>query len=205
MFEDDENTHKLQFFDWAYNSDMGSGDDFPLAYTQYFSADAGITYRTPMGKDVDGEQNITIEGQAVAFAGGVQYASFDSDYLTVYAELNLFPIWWNLLDHTVIWDYYGEDLICMTTASDLLIGWVNMNIAIEVYECNWSLFDVSYYGHRTAKTCWWSGYSFDDLIDYTLKEIAPTLFSTCQDETDAEVTEDVTEEVPEVIEESTIE
>ena len=144
LFGDEDNTFKLQFYDWEYTSDMGSGDDFPLTYTQYLSADAGITYRTPMGKDVDGD-NITVEGQLVAFAGGVQYVSFESDYLYVYAELNLYPMWWNLLDHTVVWKYpRNEDSICMTTASDLLIGWVNMNIDVEVYECNWSLFNVSY-------------------------------------------------------------
>ena len=105
MFGDEENTHKLQFYNWEYTSDLGSGDEFPLTYTQYHSADAGVLYQTPMGKDLDGEQQYTIEGQLVAFAGGVQYASFDSDYLYVYAELNLYPVWWNFLDHTVFWKY----------------------------------------------------------------------------------------------------
>ena len=91
----------------------------------------------------------------------------------------------------------------MSTASELLIGWVNMNIDVEVYECNWSLFDNAYHGLDT-KTCEWIEYSFDDLIDYTFMEIAPTLINTCKDETDAEVTEDATEDAPQVIEESTI-
>ncbi len=189
-------TFKLRAFEWEYTSDLGSGEEFPLSFDQYFGVDCGVSYGFPSGKDLNSEQNLSFVGEITLFAGGVQWMEFDSDYLSIYAELQFYPLWWNLLDHSVIWNYpKRDDSVCMTTVSELLLGWMNVNVEVGFYKCAWSFWTASVEDHKWY-TCDWSYSSFDDLVDYTLWTLEPTLFDTC--------TADVTEEPPVVTEETVV-
>lgn len=118
---------------------------------------------------------------------------FDTDYFSIYAELNFYPLWWDLLEHAFVWQIYNDDnSVCMTTVSEILLGWVNVNVETGFYKCAYSLFENSVYGGPWY-TCDWRYSSFDDLVDYTLWTFEPTFIDTCNPDVPEEA---VVEEVP---------
>ena len=190
--------HKLAAYEWTSTMTNDNLEN-PTTQTTTLSGDLGIQYQLPL--EIEDEYSFS---QVLSlYLGGEQSFGFVSPWLSLQANLELYPVWVEILSNSFYFN--AEDLtFCDLMEYGYEIGYVHLDVIVGFKECHAGVYDNV--GAEVTETyvCDYNYQYLLDVIETTLgsSQYTPIFIDTCSHEETMEM-EWAHENIDENVEEET--